>query len=65
MLDKSVLVKNIKELVSRYEGLSSAYKKAAAEPKAEEETFEERSRLLQQDRRYLCREAEAESRVLL
>lgn len=40
MLDKSILIKNIKELVSRYESLSSAYKKSAAEPKAEDYVLE-------------------------
>lgn len=36
MLDKSEIILNIKRLLAKYQGLSSSYKKSAAEPKAEE-----------------------------
>ena len=36
MIDKEGLILNIKELLAKYQGLSSSYKKSAAEPKAEE-----------------------------
>lgn len=40
MIDKEGLILNIKSLLTKYRGLSSSYKKSAAEPKAEEYVIE-------------------------